>query len=235
MPETEAGPQRRKKSVWAQKAFAWFLHAGNRLMRDVPPGRKERLFDMLSGRVLEIGPGAGANIPLYPENTTIIGVEPNRFMFRYLREEARESRRTLHIVNGRAEALGLRNDSVDAIVCTHVLCSVDDLETALRELLRVLKPGGLFVFLEHVAAPRATGLRFFQRILRPGWQKGGDGCRLDREVWRSLEQAGFEGLTYDHFRVPWAILVSPHIVGSAIKAPISPPTESRSMGVSRVK
>ncbi len=217
MPDTSTVPRSRKPAPWAQRAFAWSLHAGNRLMRDMSPDRKGRLFELLSGRVLEIGPGAGANLPLYPENTTLIGIEPNRFMFRYLREESHESRRVMHLLNGRAEAIGLRDNSIDAVVCTHVLCSVDDLDAALSEILRVLKPGGLFVFLEHVAAPRATALRLVQRLLRPGWQKVGEGCRLERELWRAFEYAGFDGLTYEHFRVPWALPVSPHIAGWARK------------------
>ncbi len=217
MPESPILSRTHKPAAWGQRAFAWSLHAGNRLMRGVAPERKDRLFRMLSGRVLEIGPGAGANLPLYPRDTTLFGIDPNRFMFRYLREEAREAARTMHLLNGRAESLCLSDNAIDAVVCTHVLCSVDDLDAALREILRVLKPGGLFVFFEHVAAPRATPLRFLQRLLRPGWQKAGEGCRPDRELWRALEKAGFSHLTYEHFRVPWALAVSPHLAGWARK------------------
>jgi len=217
MPASLDRSQSRKRSIRAKKTFAWLLHAGNRLMRDMSPERKRSLFGKLSGRVLEIGPGAGANLPLYPERTTLLGIEPNRFMFRYLREESHKSGRIMHMLNGRAESLCLRDNSVDAVVCTHVLCSVDDPEAALGEILRVLKPGGLFVFLEHVAAPRATILRLLQRVLRFTWLYAGDGCRLDRELWRTLETAGFTHLRYEHFRVAWALPVSPHIAGWARK------------------
>ena len=186
-------------------------------MRGVAPHRRNRLFRMLSGRVLEIGPGAGANLPYYPNGTTLFGLEPNRYLFRYLREEAGRSDRIMHLINGRAESLGLRDHSIDAVVCTHVLCSVDDLDAAFREILRVLKPGGLFIFFEHVAAPRGTVLRAVQRLLRPGWRKVGEGCRPDRELWRALEIAGFAQLTYQHFPVPWALIVSPHLAGWAFK------------------
>ena len=184
MPESPILSRTHKPAAWGQRAFAWSLHAGNRLMRGVAPERKDRLFRMLSGRVLEIGPGAGANLPLYPRDTTLFGIDPNRFMFRYLREEAREAARTMHLLNGRAESLCLSDNAIDAVVCTHVLCSVDDLDAALREILRVLKPGGLFVFFEHVVALRATP-PFPQRLLRPGWQSG-RGCCPDRELWRAL-------------------------------------------------
>ncbi|HOF41463.1 MAG TPA: class I SAM-dependent methyltransferase [Candidatus Hydrogenedentes bacterium] len=217
MPEPLTPAHARKSASWKQRVFAWVLHAGNRLMRGVAPQRRNRLFSMLSGRVLEIGPGAGANLPYYPRGTTLFGLEPNRYLFRYLREEARRSARTMHLIKGRAESLGLRGNSIDAVVCTHVLCSVDDLDATFREILRVLKPGGLFIFFEHVAAPRATALRAVQRLLRPGWQKVGEGCRPDRELWRALEIAGFTQLTYEHFRVPWALIVSPHLAGWAFK------------------
>lgn len=185
-------------------------------MRNTPE-RKRPLFAALSGRVLEVGAGAGANVPLYPKDTQLIGVEPNRFMFRYLREESQKFRRVMHLLNGRAESLGLQDNSFDAVVCAHVLCSVDDLAAALNEILRVLRPGGLLLFVEHVAAPRATPLRVAQRLLSPLWQRVAGGCRLDRELWRALDRAGFTELTYEHFRLPWAVLVSPHIMGWARK------------------
>ncbi|MFO7975005.1 MAG: class I SAM-dependent methyltransferase [Candidatus Hydrogenedentota bacterium] len=187
-------------------------------MREVAPQRKHRVFQKLSGRVLEIGPGAGANMPLYPRNTSLIGIEPNLFLFRYLRREAHLAHRHMHLLNGRAEALCLADNSIDAVVCTHVLCSVDDIAASLSEIMRVLKPGGLFIFLEHIAAPRKTTLRFIQQLLRPAWHTFGDGCRLDRELWRTLEFAGFAELAYEHFRVHRALVVSPHIVGWARKA-----------------
>ena len=219
MPQPPSRSWHHTKHTWWLKVFAWSLHTGNRLMRKLSPDRKHELFQKLSGRVLEIGPGPGANMPLYSEDITLMAIEPNPFMFRYLRLEAQLAHRNIHLLNGRAEALCLADGSVDAIVCTHVLCSVDDADASLSEIMRVLKPGGLFIFLEHIAAPRGTPLRFFQRVLRPGWRTFGDGCRLDRELWRTLEYAGFAELTYEHFRVPWALPVSPHIIGWARKTP----------------
>jgi hypothetical protein len=80
----------------------------------------------------------------------------------------------------------------------------------------VLKPGGRFFFLEHVAAPQGTWLRRIQSGIRPIWKVIADGCHPDRETWVALENAGFKSVNYQHFHAPVPI-VSPQIVGVAIK------------------
>lgn len=137
-------------------------------------------------------------------------------MHPYLRRQAERLGREIEIRQGAAERLDVKDASVDAVVSTLVLCSVTDQPATLAEVLRVLRPGGRFVFLEHVAAPRGTWRRLFQRALRPLWSMLGDGCQPDRETWRAIEQAGFAQVTCDHFRVPVPI-VSPHVAGWATK------------------
>jgi ubiquinone/menaquinone biosynthesis C-methylase UbiE len=117
---------------------------------------------------------------------------------------------------GSAERIEAPDASVDAVVATLVLCSVDDLGRTLREVQRVLKPGGTFAFVEHVAAPRGTRLRRAQALIRPVWRIVADGCTPDRETWVALEGAGFETLAYDCFRMPSPVgLLSPGIAGKA--------------------
>lgn len=122
----------------------------------------------------------------------------------------------LELRDGIAERLDFADGSLDAVVSTLVLCSVRDLPGTLREIRRVLKPGGRFIFLEHVAAPAATWLRRVQRWVRPPWRALTDGCCPDRETWLVLENAGFARVYYERFRVPIPI-ASPHIAGLAIK------------------
>ena len=110
----------------------------------------------------------------------------------------------------------LEADSVDFAVSFLVLCSVDDVAGTLREVRRVLRPGGRFVFIEHVAAPKGTWLRRLQRVVRPLWQRITDGCRPNRETWTHLEEAGFSQLEIEHFRVPVPV-VGPHLSGTAIR------------------
>ncbi|EDL86955.1 methyltransferase like 7A, isoform CRA_a [Rattus norvegicus] len=108
--------------------------------------------------------------------------------------------------------------SVDVVVCTLVLCSVKSQEKILREVCRVLRPGGAFYFMEHVADERSTWNYFWQQVLDPVWFLVFDGCNLTRESWKTLEQASFSKLKLQHIQAPlsWA-LVRPHIYGYAVK------------------
>jgi SAM-dependent methyltransferase len=179
---------------------------------------KTRLLGDLSGTVLEIGAGAGANLPYFlTKPVKWIGVEPNRFMLPYLVREAHRLGIPIDVCEGAAEGLPLAGASVDAVVSTLVLCSVVDLPRVLAEILRVLKPGGRFVFIEHVAAPEGTWLRRVQRWIRPLWQRMGDGCHPDRQIARALENAGFAKVAIERFDAPLPV-VRPHIAGVAVKA-----------------
>jgi len=113
--------------------------------------------------VLEIGPGAGPNLAYFSPHIRWVGIEPNPFMHPYLRRQAERLNRTVEIRDASAERVPLQDNSVDAVVSTLVLCSVKDVSGALQEILRVLRPGGRFVFIEHVAAPPGTWLRRLPR------------------------------------------------------------------------
>jgi ubiquinone/menaquinone biosynthesis C-methylase UbiE len=177
---------------------------------------KRRLFKDLTGTVLEIGPGAGPNFAYYPREIHWIGIEPNLHMHPYLKQQAErfDFAVELHALDG--ERLAVEDESVDAVVSTLVLCSVPNQQVTLQEIKRVLKPGGRFIFIEHVAASPDTSLRRWQGFLRPAWKFFGDGCNLDRETWQAIEQAGFSNVQLEHFRLPYG-LVAPHIAGTAIK------------------
>jgi len=178
--------------------------------------RKRTLFEDLTGILVEIGSGTGSNLRLLPEEVLVVGVEPNPFMHRHFLREAHEAGRSVALVQGLVEALPFPDQSVDAVLSTLVLCSVGGLDQALKEILRVLKPGGKFLFVEHVAADEGTWLRRVQRWIRPVWSRIGDGCQPDRTTGEFLERAGFRRITLERFRVPLP-LVSPHIAGIAEK------------------
>ena len=103
------------------------------------------------------------------------------------------------------------------MVGTLVLCSVPRPQESLREILRVLKPGGKFVFIEHVAAPHGTTLRAFQNFIQPLWTLVGEGCRPNRETWETISQAGFAKVEIEHYCYPTGGPVAPLIAGTAVK------------------
>jgi SAM-dependent methyltransferase len=199
-----------------QRWFAWGLAHGVSAYERLVADRKRRLLGPLRGTVLEIGPGTGANLAYLGPEVRWLGIEPNPHMERYLRREARRLGRGIEVRAGTAERLDLMDASVDAVVSTLVLCSVPDQARALAEVRRVLKPGGQFVFLEHVAAPRGTWLRRVQRAVRPAWRLLGDGCYPDRETWQVIARAGFAEVTLERFDLPLPVM-APHIAGWAVR------------------
>ena len=197
---------------------AWFLSATEDLLERIHGERKRALFAGLQGTIVELGPGTGANCRHYPAGSSVIGVEPNLRMHEPLRESAKRHQVDLKIRGLKGEKLDLESSSADAVVCTLVLCSVDDPARVIAEVLRVLKPGGHFVIIEHVAASSNTWLRRVQNAIQPAWTWLFEGCRPNRETAQVLEKAGFSRIDLEAFRVHTAFFhVSPHIAGIAVK------------------
>jgi SAM-dependent methyltransferase len=205
-----------KPASWQQRLFAYMMSKSGHEYDAMVMARKRRLFADLRGDILEIGPGTGPNLPYYSPDVHWLGVETNAAMLPYLRLAAQRRGMTIEVRPGDGEILPADSGSMDAVVSTLVLCSVPNLTNTLQEIRRVLKPGGKFVFIEHVAAPRGTSLRRLQGFVRPVWQWQGGGCQTDRETWVAIEEAGFSQLWLEHFRVQVPI-VSPQIAGFAIK------------------
>lgn len=211
-----ARPGARVRTGLGARWFAWLLSHGERFDRDLYGARKRDLLGGLIGTVVEIGPGAGVNLGYFPAGVRWIGVEPNVHFHPRLRKKAAKLGIEAEVIGGVAERLEVPDASADAVVSTLVLCSVEDVDAALAEVRRVLKPGGTFVFIEHVAAPAGSGLRRLQRFIRPAWGVIADGCRPDRETGRLIAQAGFADVQIERFdaAMPLAV-VRPHIVGTA--------------------
>lgn len=208
-------PSPNKRAGWYKRLFARAMASESNRVSEYED-RKRALLGNLHGNVLEIGPGTGPNLSYYPPDITWLGIEPNLAMFPYVEREAKRLGLPIQLRQGQAEHLEAEDNSLDAVVCTLVLCSVPDPAQTLRQVLRVLKPGGRFVFIEHVAAPQNEGLRRRQSFIRPLWQRLGDGCQPDRETWVTIQNAGFSQVQLEHFRTKVPI-VGPHIAGFAIK------------------
>lgn len=193
------------------RLFAWSLaHAGD-ADRRLYGARKARLFQNLGATVVEVGAGAGPNADYLAPGTRWLVAEPN-VHFRLRRRAAARGLR-LELLGGSAEALPLPDGSADAVVSTLVLCSVADPAAALAEARRVLRPGGRFVFVEHVAGEGALGR--WQRRLRAPWGWLADGCDPHRHTGEAIRAAGFERVELEAFRAPLG-LAAPHIAGVAI-------------------
>ncbi|AEG34138.1 Methyltransferase type 11 [Thermus thermophilus SG0.5JP17-16] len=177
---------------------------------------RRKLLGGLAGTVLEIGPGTGINLAYLPDGVYWLGLEPNPHLHPWLETALRQRGVLGEVLLGQAEEIPLPQESVDAVVATLVLCSVEDPRRALAEILRVLKPGGRLVFLEHVAAPRGFSLRRFQDLLCPLWSFLGDGCHPNRETLALIREAGFARVEAEAFELPLP-LVAPHVAGVAWK------------------
>ena len=200
-----------------QRIFAWALARFNTRYENFVSPYKEQLLADVSGTVLEIGPGTGVNLRyLASGKVRWIGVEPNRFMEPYLQREADRLRMPVELRTGTADALPFADSSVDTVISTLVLCCVKSQQQALREVLRVLKPGGRLVFIEHVAASEGSQLRRRQDWVAPIWKRLGDGCHPNRETLAALEGVGFGSVRYERITAPLPI-VSPQIAGTARK------------------
>lgn len=209
--------KRPEHAGWNKRLHAWMLSKSSVRYEGAVSEHKRQLLGALAGDVLEIGPGGGTNLAFYSAAVRWTGVEPNPYMHAYLKQKAEKLGRELSLRHGSAERLEVEDSTYDAVVSTLVLCSVTDPAMALSEILRVLKPGGRFVFVEHVAARHGTGTRRVQRWIRPVWRVLGDGCNPEQETWVSIERAGFEKVDFQHFRVPFPV-IGPHIVGVATKS-----------------
>lgn len=128
---------------------------------------RRSLLAPLAGTILEIGPGRGSNVAHVDPDVRWIGLEPAVRKHRSIQAAARDAQRQVTVHAGTAEAIPPPGSSVDGVVATFVLCSVDDVPRSLQEIRRVLGPGCPFVFLEHVGAPDGT----LSRRLQNGWAR----------------------------------------------------------------
>ena len=182
-------------------------------------GHRDTLLAGLSGRVIEVGAGNGLNFGHYPPGVTrVIAVEPNPHLRRAAYGAAARAPVPVEVTDAVAERLPAAEADFDAAVASLVLCSVPDPQAALRELYRVIRPGGELRFFEHVRAS-TPALRRVQRGLDATiWPALGGGCHVGRDTAAEIEKAGFTIDRLDRLRFPDTRLPapsSPHILGRA--------------------
>jgi ubiquinone/menaquinone biosynthesis C-methylase UbiE len=173
------------------------------------------LISHAAGDVVEIGAGTGANVALYgPAVTSLTLTEPEKPMLRRLEQRARDVESSATVLGAPAEDLPFDDGTFDVAVSTLVLCGVNDQPRALRQLRRVLRPGGTLLFLEHVRAGDPALARKQDRM--NGVNRFVVGCDCNRPTLDSIEQAGFTVTQVEHQTMPKApAFVRPVIVGIA--------------------
>jgi ubiquinone/menaquinone biosynthesis C-methylase UbiE len=177
--------------------------------------RRGALLEDAVGRVVEIGAGTGLNVQHYPDAVAdLLLVEPDHAMRRRLALRLRRRARVARIVDSPAERLPLPDASVDTVVSTLVLCTVEEPECALAEIARVLRPDGQLLFIEHVRASSRFLAACQDHLFEP-WRRFAGGCRCNRPTVELMRACGFE-VTADH--VEWRgmpAIVRPLVVGRA--------------------
>lgn len=179
---------------------------------------RRELLSEASGRVLDIGTGTGANLELFPAAVDqLVLSEPSSSMTQVLRRKLREQGRTdVEVFQAPAEALPFGAESFDYVTCTMVMCTMPDPEAGLREVARVLKPGGKLLFLEHVRSEDAGVAKVQDRLERP-WRFFAAGCHCNRDSLAAIEASPLAVQDFKRGRMPLAPeFMKPLIVGSAI-------------------
>jgi len=165
--------------------------------------QREKVVPLAEGKVLEIGIGSGLNIPYYDAHkvTHLWGLDPSAEMWAIAEKNAAEHHLDAEFIEAGAESIPLDNRVADTVVMTYTMCTVPEVQSALDEVRRVLKPGGKLIFCEHGEAPDKDVQRWQNRV-NPIWRKLAGGCNLNRPVPRLLEQSGFRSPDMQTMYIP---------------------------------
>jgi len=211
-------PDLPKKIKWISRFNARVLKVLDGAMHLLYKERKSALLAGHPDAIVEIGPGTGANFRYYRPGTHIIAIEPNKAMHKHLQKQAAQYQLILEIRDIKAEKIDMEDNSAPMVIGTLVLCTVSDPEQVLKEIHRILQPGGKYLFVEHVAAAKGSVTRGIQDAVHGPWLKVFEGCHTNRDTATILRQAGFSDVILDEFNIHSpAVPINVQISGYATK------------------
>ena len=196
-----------------------YARVGPRMDARGATDHRRRLVAAARGVVVEIGAGYGATFPFYPAAVTgVLALEPDPTLRELALAAARRAPVPVTVEDGVAESLPAADASVDVVVSSLVLCSVADQSVALAEEVRVLRPGGLLLFYEHVRSAHRA-LAAAEDLLTPLWSRMAGGCHPNRDTTAAIAGAGFtvQGLERFGFSVLPGNPRLAHVLGQASK------------------
>ncbi len=165
--------------------------------------QRRKVVPLCTGRVLEVGMGSALNLPFYdPAKVEFIwGLEPSAAMREKARRNLARAPVEIKLIDLPGEEIPLEDNSVDTVLLTYTLCTIPDWHKALRQMRRVLKPGGQLIFTEHGRAPDPR-VRQWQERINPLWKKLAGGCNLNRPIPELIEESGFTVEKLDRMYLP---------------------------------
>ena len=180
--------------------------------------KREMIVPQATGRVLEIGIGSGNNLLHYNESRVshLTGIDPLEQLWRKRSVDLSQLSFDVKYIKGTAEQIPAGEASFDTVVTTFTLCSVDDIHGTLKEIHRVLKPGGKLLYSEHGKSPD-KGTEQWQNLVNPFWKRVSGGCNLNRDIPTLMEQHGFKTADLTIQNMPGWRLTSYSYWGSASK------------------
>ena len=209
-------PQTSRRDASFGRSYA---RAGPRMDARGATEHRRRLVEAAYGAVVEIGAGYGATFPFYPAAVTgVLALEPDPTLRGLALAAARTAPVPVTVEEGVAESVPTADASVDVVVSSLVLCSVADQSVALAEVVRVLRPGGLLLFYEHVrSAHRVLGVA--EDLVTPLWSRMAGGCHPNRDTVAMIAGAGLtvQGLERFGFSVLPGNPRLAHVLGVASK------------------
>ena len=172
--------------------------------------QRNKIVPHAKGKILEIGIGSGINIPFYNKANVekIYGLDPSEELNHIAQKKAINNNLEIDFLLNGAEEIPLPSNSMDTILITYTLCTIQDLESSLKEIKRVMKDDAVMLFCEHGTAPDKNIIKWQNRI-NPIWGKLFGGCNINRDIPNILKESGFKINTLDQMYLP----STPKIVG----------------------